>query len=163
MIPMNIELMADYTDNLMKRLKDLEEQEVLIGVTEREGIHQPSGMSYVDMLKLHSAGVPSKNIPSRDVALWSLLTFDDHKLLKQDLTKYLSNIEKRRAPMAPKDVVKRWSEAMWKQGYDMFGNLNYLEGNAYSTIKKKGFDSPLIETGDLRDSWSIYINNVKVK
>ncbi|CAH9012393.1 putative coil containing protein [Vibrio phage 424E50-1] len=163
MIPIGIKLMEDYTDNLRNRLEALEKQEVLVGVTEQEGIHEPSGMSYVDLLKLHSAGVPSMNIPSRDVAEWTLLTYTKHKELKQDLTKYLDHIDRRQPPVPTKEVVKRWSESMWRQGYDMFGNLNYLEGNAERTIDLKGFDSPLIETGSLRDSWSIYINGVKVK
>ena len=40
----------------------------------------------------------------------------------------------------------------------VFGS-DYLQGNSESTILNKGFDSPLEETGELRDNFGYKINN----
>lgn len=162
MLAIGINLLEDYTKELESRLLELEKQEVFIGVTPEQGTHEPSGLNYTDLLWIHDNGIPDKNIPPRPVAEWSLLTFEDDSSLAKPLKTYLSDLSKK-PNISLENVVKPFAYSMWQTGYDVFGNLNYLESNAESTIKKKGKNSPLIDTGELRDEWGVYINNVKVK
>ncbi len=161
MLAIGIELLEDYTKELERRLKELEKQEVFIGVKAEQGTHQPSGLNYTDLLWIHDIG--SSKLPARPVAEWTLLSFNKDKTLRDGLKKFLSDIDKPSSPISAKEAVTPFTNAMWRAGYNVFGNLNYLESNAEYTIDRKGFNSPLIETGELRDQWSVYINDTKVK
>lgn len=49
-------------------------------------------------------------------------------------------------------VIRELGEMRHKANVDILGDSRYLPPNALSTIKRKGFNKPLIETGELRDA-----------
>lgn len=49
-------------------------------------------------------------------------------------------------------VMKELGEMRHKANVDILGDPTYLPPNALSTIKRKGFNKPLMETGELRDA-----------
>ena len=162
MIAIGIKVLEDNLDNLISRLEDLKELEAHVGVTEKDGQHY-SGMSYVELGQLHATGVPSKNIPARDIAEWSLLTFNtNNKKIKQGLQAYLTDIHKKKAPITAKDFGEIWADQVYSHSMTMFGNTTYLESNEESTISMKGRDDPMVWKGDLQETWGVTINGQKV-
>lgn len=162
---MKLQLIDDHLDNLERRLEQLAKEEAFVGVREDQGVHEPSGLSLPDLMNIHHGGVPSKNIPARPLAEISAITFPKVKMtaFKKGLQEYLGDIHKANPPKKVDKITYTFAEDMWEHSYQMFGNLRYLESNAESTILKKGFNEPLIETSELQNSWSAWVNGVKVR
>jgi len=128
--------------NMVKGAVYLATHEVVVGA---EGEHS-------DLLYLHEAGVPSRNIPPRPVlkpalgqkevkktmsgcmrqAMFDAIVKGDTKKAEQELNK---------AGMAGRDACKKY-----------ITDGTHLAPNAPSTIAKKGSSVPLIDTGALLNS-----------
>jgi len=131
---------------LEKQAHDLNKSSVYIGYYTDQGIHEPSKLSYVDLMKIHEFGVNfnNVNIPPRPVLNFTqdggIFTSPDKiaimKAFKGVFLKGL-NVQK------PLNSIGEYYQ---QKGKDIFG----------STVlqpTQRGND-PLIETGDLKDKFS---------
>lgn len=167
MIPtISIKLLEDHLKELEKRVDQLANEEAFVGVSESQGTHY-SGMTYPELGILHANGSSELNIPSRDIAEWSLLTYKGHNKLKADLKRFLGNLDKR-PRITAKQVAQNWAKDFHEHSLTIFGNTNYLQSNAQYTQTLKELDgvspsdNPLVWTGDYKNAWSAWINDVKV-
>lgn len=129
-------------------LKQLEKLEVASGILSKDGSEQHSpGITMVDLATVHEFG--TKNIPERSFIRTG---YDTH--------------ENKIAIEAGKAIDAALLDTNWKAHLNRVGLLN-RQGiidqfkqsgdpkwtkNAPSTIKRKGSDKPLIDTGRLRQS-----------
>ena len=51
--------------NLKSKLSEIKKSKIFIGYYNDQGIHQDSGLSYVDLMTIHEYGAPDANIPPR--------------------------------------------------------------------------------------------------
>lgn len=166
MLPITIKLLEDNLRELEKRIDQLEREEAFVGVSEAQGQHY-SGMTYPELGILHANGSTELNIPSRDIAEWSLLTYKGHRKLKADMKQFLQNLDKK-PTITAKRVAGNWAKDFHDHSLTIFGNTSYLESNSQYTQTLKSADgvnppnNPLVWTGDYKDAWSAWINDIKV-
>ena len=75
---------------------------------------------------------------------------------KKNLYKQLNSLN-----TDPSDTLEAFAKSAQKAIKRGFGNTAILPPNAPSTVKKKGFNAPLVETGDLRDNLAYKISAKK--
>ncbi|MFB0711008.1 hypothetical protein ACEU59_07500 [Buttiauxella noackiae] len=133
---------------LLNLTKNLASTHVKIGYFADQGIHEGSGMSYVELMNLQEVkGVRSKNglIRRRAFAIGSgLHAATARKRLMQGLVKAF-----RGGSSSPVLVASQFGKDMQKAVKDAFGNAAILPHNAEATVASKGKDAPLVDTGDL--------------
>ncbi len=169
MLTFSINLIEDYTKNLEHRLRELEKTETFVGYKESQGFHA-SGLTYPDLIALHAAGVPSKNIPSRDIFGVANMEFNpSSKGFKKSLTKYLSGISKKNPPIKATIIAKKWAESYGDTLLPIFGNTAQLAHNTPYTQTLKARDgvspanNPLVWTGELKSSLGYWIDDNQFK
>ncbi len=130
-------------------LKDLKNTEILVGVPQEESSHEGS-VNNAELLYIHTNGSAVMNIPPRPVIEPAI---EDNKqqigeILKNSMEKALNSDregafeEFEKAGMYGQNAAREW-----------FTNpKNNWAPNSASTIKKKGSDRPLIDTGEMRKS-----------
>lgn len=164
MINLELTMLEDNFDKLEKRLRELEESQSFVGYDRSQGEHGDSELDYVDLIKIHSIGVSSMNIPARPI-------FDrayrDYKLqnsqLEKSLKKYFLRIKNKKAPISVEEIHEEWVDEFSQDVLQMFGSTSHLEDNKQSTIDEKGFNAPLVNTGELRDNLGYSINDERLK
>lgn len=161
-IAMGIKKMSSNLDELERRLKELQRVEATVGIT-NDGKHPNFDGSYHDLMWMQHSGVASKNIPPRPLGSIALLSFKGEDIMRKSLNKYFRNLNKRGGVISAEDALKPWLKGMYEHSLNIFGNKTFLEPNAQFTIDKKGFNSPLIESGSLKAAWAIKINGKKVE
>jgi len=155
---MGLSKMSDNLEELERRMRELERTEGSVGVTVEDGIHEPSGMTYVDLHWLHHAGSSKNNLPARPVATIVRMSYKDEDILMKSLNKYFSNLDKKQ-PMSVEDVFTPFLSGMLDYAKDeVFGNTSKLAKNSPYTISIKGKDSPMQDTNQLMDEWKVRIN-----
>lgn len=162
MVVMSIKKKKDNLKVLEKRLKALSKVKAHVGLKPEQGIHKPSGMLYTELMWLHDSGSPSLRIPARPVAELAMLSFDGKEELRRDIKKYLSGLDKP-LQITTQTLAENWAKSMWRTSYDIFGDLSKLVPNSAYTVDLKGHNTPLIETGELQDNWSAWVNGKKIK
>ena len=155
---MGLSKMSDNLEELERRMRELERTEASVGVTAEDGIHEPSGMTYVDLHWLHHAGSSKNNLPPRPVSTIVRMSYKGEDILMKSLNKYFSNLDKKQ-PMSVEDVFTPFLNGMldYTQNY-VFGSVSKLAPNSPYTIEMKGKNSPMIDTGQLMDQWKVRIN-----
>lgn len=135
-----------------------------MGVTEADGIHKPSGLTFVYLHHIHHAGFVNgvAYIPARPVSEVSMLTYKGWKIINKSLDKYFSNLSKRSSPDVAEVFKPLTKDLLNYTRYNVFGNTDLLEENAPSVIDRKGFNEPMVETGTLLKEWKVRINGTVV-
>ena len=137
---------------VLAAMNGLKDTEVLIGIPdrgERDG-DSGSGISNAELAYIHSHGSPKMGIPARPFLQPSIeanrdkIAAQQAKVIKAALDGNISltliNLE--RVGLMGQNFAKGW-----------FKNAeNHWEPNSPATIKQKGSDSPLIDTGQLRNA-----------
>lgn len=146
-----------YFKNLRKRLIELNNTSLEVGYFPQNGTHEGSGLTYPNLFAIHSFGSKTANIPTRPVLdlnfrLWNPI--NKNKDLKKMLKKYFSNIKSAKAPIKFSLVLDQVAGSYVQTTRASFGNTSLLAPNATFTIFLKGKNTPLIDTGDLRDTLS---------
>ncbi len=168
MLTMNITLKKSNMDKLEKRLKALAKMKTKVGYFQEQGEHY-SGMTYPELVALHSSGVPSKNIPARPIFEIAYMSYDVNKsTIKKDLTKYLSKIGRSTSPIKVTTIGKNFVNSFSQHMLPIFGDTSKLKSNSPYTQHLKtqaGVEpnNPLVWTGDLRDNLSYKLNNKLAK
>ena len=144
-------------DTSERTMIDLRRVEVLVGIPQATATRRGEPINNAEIMYIQTHGSPIRNIPPRPViepALWN-----DRKTISRELQEAAAAWFRRdaqaammylnRAGTAGRDASKAW-----------FTNpLNGWPPNAPSTIAAKGFDRPLIDTGELRKSIVYVIRN----
>jgi hypothetical protein len=146
-----------FIKNLRKRLQELDNTSFDVGYFPQQGTHQPSGMSYSNLFAIHSFGSKSAGIPARPVLdlnfqLWNPVS--SNKLIKKQLKSYFSNIKSTNAPIKFSTILDTIAGSYVQSTRAIFGDSTKLVSNSSFTVSQKGTQSPLVETGDLRDHLS---------
>lgn len=155
---MGLSRISDNLDELERRMVALQKIEASVGVTAEDGIHEPSGMTYVDLHWLHHAGSSKNNLPARPVATIVRMSYKGEDILMKSLNKYFSHLDKKQ-PMSVEDVFTPFLNGMLDYAKDeVFGNTSKLAKNSPYTISLKGKDSPMQDTNQLMNAWKVRIN-----
>lgn len=146
-----------YLKNLRKRLKELKGKSFSVGYFPQNGIHEPSGLTYSNLFAIHSFGSKAAGIPARPVlnlnfGLWNPIK--NNTYLKNQLKKYLSNIKSTNAPIKFSILLDNIAGSYVHTTKASFGDNVKLVSNTPYTVNLKGNDTPLVETGKLRDNLS---------
>lgn len=127
---------------MMRNLERLDGMEVVAGVLKDAG-NTSKGVSFVDIATWNEYG--TRRIPSRP---FIRISADTNRKAWEKLAKSCVNsVIDGASPHEAGEVVGR---KMVEDIQKVFGDKSKLAPNAPSTIKKKGHDKPLIDTGELR-------------
>jgi len=133
--------------NIAKKVDFIANTEVAIGVFDGGG---GSGKN-ANLLYLHCNGCPARNIPPRNVLKAGLEEKETKKQMNQLIRKGMM-----KALLSGPEAAQPYYEKAGMIGVaavkEQFGKIP--PPNAPSTVRKKGFNSPLIETGSLMNSIS---------
>lgn len=136
-------------DKMRKRAEAAHNARISTGINKGEGMHS-SGLKYAQLLAIHHNGVPSKGIPPRPVL--SIVTRLYGKIIakkaKREMFKYLDGEQSLDHTLAS---IGKVSLSYTK---DVFGDPTVLPQNAKTTIKIKGRDTPLVDSGELQSKLS---------
>lgn len=139
--------------SLDKILKDLDKRintKIKVGWFSDQGSHpSPRGnWSYASLAYFHKVGYPELNIPPRDP-----LGSTAFQLLRKSSAEFMISklIKEYFSPKyEPTRKADELADYIIFKTQSSFGSGGDLEDNEESTVKKKGANSPLFETGALR-------------
>lgn len=138
-------------DKIMRDLNDLDGTEIVAGILKDAG-NDSKGTPYVDIAIYNEYG--TKNIPSRPAVR---IAADENGNKWQDTAKSgICNIIDGKG--SKNAVCEKVGEQMKKDIQSIFGDKSKLKPNAPATVKKKkGRNTPLIDTGKLRSkvNWRV--------
>ena len=144
---------------LVGAMKNLQTANAQVGYFQEQGQHS-SGFSYPALMYLQEViGVPSASGKVYRRLFEITMMLNRQTLLEQtkkNLYKQLSSLN-----TDPSNTLEAFAKNAQKEIKRGFGNSAILPPNAPSTVKKKGFNAPLVETGDLRDNLAYKISTKK--
>lgn len=139
--------------NLEKLLKDLPEYYIEIGVISGKSKRKfKAGITNAELIFIHENGSPIRSIPARPV-LQMTLDYANKELMKPTIDRCIKayfrtfsvdEIEKELNRMCLR--MQNYARAL------IYDNDGRLTENAPSTIKRKGYNHPLFQTGQLARS-----------
>jgi hypothetical protein len=140
-------------DEMVKQLMLIHNKKVEVGHFAEQGVHSKTGLSYIEMMKLHHTGYQISAfqfVPPRPVL--DVLGFKIRNLKNITLRKIIKNWSKREFNLfSHKKLLEDLGIAIGKIERGIFGNTSLLESNAPLTIAIKGKDAPLVDTGELKN------------
>jgi hypothetical protein len=148
--PVTVTRKGDSIRDLKQRLEVLQNTDLLIGIPAASAGRKGKPVSNAQLLFIHTYGSPLRNIPARPVlqpainANWNLIgpIVQDaaRKAMLKDVQGAMQTL--RRAGLTASNAAKRW----------FTDSRNGWAPNAPSTIRRKGSDRPLVDTGQMRRS-----------
>jgi hypothetical protein len=139
---------------LQKTLDNLSKLEMTAGIHKGAGMHSEAGVLKAGLLAMHEFS-DGEHYPRRPIGQ---ITFDKHSEEWSDkATKAIgralvhSKNEKVVTQAEFKKALASTANDMRKDMKRSFGRPP-LEGNAPATVEMKGFNTPMIETGELKNS-----------
>ena len=164
MFTIELNMIESHFCELEKRIKELAKSESFVGYDQSQGIHEDSGLSYPHLVGVLSAGYSPNNLPARPIfdITHQTFTFKDSSM-KKDLTKYFSDIANKSTKITTKQINENFAKDLSDEVLSIFGNTNKLASNAESTIKKKGRDEPLVDTGNLKNNLAYSVNDEAIQ
>lgn len=147
-------------EGLIKKIQTLVKSKVESGYFSEQGEHYTYdskgnlkvSMPYVDLIAMQEYGTTSQggNIPARPIRDTTLLYLKNPmKSYAKALSGYFyGNTDLRKTLDIGGQVIGLTAQ-------NLFGiAIGKIEGNARSTIEIKGFDAPLVDSGDLMEKWA---------
>lgn len=135
-------------EKFIKKLQKTRSESVSTGYYGSQGNHSEYEMSYVELMQIHEYG--QQGIPPRPVQMHTRHYMQDtyRQGWSLEIKKYISGKQSLDGSLHAIGI-----EAT---GYakGLFGKSPPLTPNAQSTITEKGFNEPLVDTGELRDKWA---------
>jgi len=157
-LAMGLVKVSDHVAELEKRLKALEKLDAGVGNTKGNMTHETYEEGFNNLFWLQHSGSTKAKIPPRPIATISAMTFKGEDLIRKGLTSYFKDLDKK-GKVNPEDALMPFLKGLYEYSYDIFGDNTFLKPNAEYTIKlKNGRDTPLIDSGSLRDAWGILID-----
>lgn len=153
MLKVSLKKRSQKLQQLLNDLKELDKQKVEVGCFASQGTHY-SGMSFPALLAYHHFGNPERNIPSRPVN--TIVAHNAKRSINTlDVRKELVNWKQSQQRVGAMGMfLDKVGQAVRDSGKELFGNSSALTPNARSTIKEKGFDAPLEDTGALKAAYA---------
>ncbi len=136
------------TELRLENLLKLRGEKVEVGHFPESGLHY-SGMTFPELMKLHATGVPSRNIPSRDVLEILFSNHYDltkHPDIKKQLSRLIHNAENPRVVVEFLDEVGR---ILLEEEVDIFGSNQLAPNKAWVADSKPDGNTPLVDTQEL--------------
>lgn len=130
-------------NTIMREIRNLDGMEVSAGILRDSG-NSSKGPSYVDIATWNEYG--TRRIPSRPFVR---IASDDNRKAWGDLAERCVGRVISRS-MSKAQVGEAMGERMKEDIQKVFGDKSKLVPNAPSTIRRKGHDKPLIDTGKLK-------------
>lgn len=141
---------TSHWEELEKRLKQLAEKEVSVGVYSQK-MHPLTTFTYSALFNYLSQGNPKMNLPPRPVLLQTFTFFKPDASVKKLFQEYFKDIHKKKSSSAAEKVLHGLGKFYRDTAAEkVMGSTVYLAENAEWTIRNKGFNAPMIETGNLR-------------
>lgn len=144
----------NFMPELKKRLQQLDKAELSVGWQDGS-TNKEAGMLNSALAHLHAVGVPSKNIPARDPLGLEFTFFNpvwDNPFLVAQLENVFKNIDKKKSSTVISILLNNIGGAWVENIKNTMGDTSKLVENSPLTIARKGFNSPLIENGNLQAS-----------
>ena len=146
----NVITKVDLLKNISKTLNDLKKIDVLVGIPQKESSRPDDEKTNAELLYFHTHGSPLQKIPARPV-LEPAIEYN-----KEEISRYLGEAIKNgldgNIDNANNALNKAGLKAQ-KSAQEWFTNpANKWAPNSPLTIRLKGSDKPLIDTGELRKS-----------
>lgn len=134
---------------MRKRAEAAHNARISTGINKGEGMHS-NGLKYAELLAIHHNGVPQKGIPPRPVL--SIVTRLYRKIIakkaKHEVFKYLDGQQ------SLDHTLGSIGKVSLSYTQDVFGDPTVLPQNAKTTIRIKGKDAPLVDSGELQEHLS---------
>lgn len=137
---------------IQKRLADIVNSDVLVGIPQVRANRSGEAINNASLMYIHTHGSPVNNIPPRPVIEPAIAASGNREAIAKELAgaskafleenPTLAKRQLERAGIAGANASKAW----------FTDPRNHWPPNAPSTIKRKGSDRPLIDTGALRQS-----------
>lgn len=136
-------------ENLTKRIKALKNAKVQSGYFEDSGTHEESGMSFAELMQLHEAPPSGYRFPPRPVRLLTSKKAVSIKVWETYIGNYLHG------KYEVKNALNHIGVEVTEIAHDIFGDNIMLAPNTKTTKDLKGGkDTPLVDSGSLRDAWT---------
>lgn len=162
MLTFKLKRTKNHLPNLKKRLEDLNKSKLSVGYFPSNGVHAPSEMTYSNLFAILSFGSRARNIPPRPILDLTFNLYNPIRTnpeLKAYLKKYFSSINKKTPPISMSLVIDEIGGDYVQKVRRGFGDTAKLVSNKPAVIaSKNGRNTPLIDTGALRDNLS-YVNS----
>lgn len=153
-------------DELYQQL-DLGTYLIEVGVIEGKSIERKNkknfkGITNAELMFIHENGSPNKNIPARPV-LQMTINYANKNLVDDTIIKCIDNIyDKNWTEKDIEDELNRLCIIIENYAKEIiYSNDGRLIKNADSTIKQKGFNHPLFNTGNLARSITSRLTKIK--
>lgn len=129
---------------------------------ERKNKKNSKGITNAELMFIHENGSPNKNIPSRPV-LQMTINYANKNLVDDTIIKCIDNIyDKNWTEKDIEDELNRLCIIIENYAKEIiYSNDGRLIKNADSTIKQKGFNHPLFNTGNLARSITSRLTKIK--
>lgn len=135
---------------LDERLRKLERKDVLVGIPQQNASRKDGKINNAELLYVLSQGSVLQHIPPRPVLEPAIQAADNKRNISAELKQAAQGVLEGRpedasrhlelAGQVGENAAKRW----------FTDPRNAWQGNAPATIKAKGSDRPMIDTGELR-------------
>lgn len=146
---------ANLVKDLEKKIKDVKKREVAIGVMQNSGAYE-DGLSIVEVARVHEFGSITKNIPAR--SFLRVPFYEKEKQVDNLIFRgYKMMVEKNETVDKALDLIGLGARDI---SVGAFRDNNWQELKQ-STIKAKGSSTPLIDTGNLRQSITWEVRNAQ--
>ena len=151
---------SKFFDKKIKALKKFDKAKVEVGHFAAQGNHSEINESYVDLMKLHHTGGSVGGIPIPERPVMTHLDFESREFLN---SKQVENSLKSGVVFGDLNATLRFiGLRLREKEKNIFGDTSKLQPNADATIARKhGVDSPLVETGELRDKVAYKLSTSK--
>ena len=141
-----VEVKKDNTKQLLKQLESMKRLDLLVGVPQEEAEREDGEITNAQLMFIHSEGSPARNIPPRPVIDMTLK--EEKQKINDKFKKAINNVL---SGGNPRTELERLGIYVVNKIKAKFGSED-LAPLQPATIKAKGSDRPLIDTGQLRNS-----------
>lgn len=144
------------TEKLIKKLEKLSEESVSTGYYPEQGYHTEYNMTYANLMSIHETG--KFGMPVRPVR-WLTTRYMKNSYQggwSLAIKKYLQGKQGLKSSLHEIGI----EAAGYARG--LFGKSPPLEVNSNETIVEKGANTPLVDTGELRDKWGYKVGDAGV-
>lgn len=146
-------------EGLLKSLEALAKRDVLVGIPEANSSRPMEGPNNAELAFLHTEGSPAQRIPARPFLQPSIMA-EKEEIAKRQI-KVIQAALKGDVQLSIVEIEKL-GEMARQNAYDWFKDpRNNWPPNAPMTIRLKGSDQPLIDTGNLRKSITYVVRTDK--
>lgn len=132
------------------RLEKLKQAAVYVGIPQAANLRTVGEVTNSQLLYIHTNGSPLQHIPPRPVIQPAIAKPDNKALITSELKQAAHSTLEGDADAARDYLAKAGTLGANASKRRFTDPDNGWQGNAESTIKAKGSDKPLIDTGELR-------------